>query len=266
MPSPSVNTTSRGAGPNPTEKLNRIFKKGKIYALLHVLILLLSLFLVIIISIDTYHNEAFYKQPEFMKVQLWICVVFLADFFIEFFLSPQKGHYLATHFIFFLVSVPYNAIIAHYGWEFNPTLTYFIRYIPLIRGGYAMSIVVSWFTYNRATGLFISYLATLLFTIYFSSLAFFLFEHGVNPLVKDYDDALWWAFMDATTVGCNIVAVTTVGRVLSVLLAAVGMMMFPIFTVYVTNILTTRHKQHFSLANIPINESSDSEASSGSPS
>ncbi|MDE6769879.1 MAG: potassium channel family protein, partial [Muribaculaceae bacterium] len=117
-----------------------------------------------------------------------------------------------------------------------------IRYIPLIRGGYAMSIVVSWFTYNRATGLFISYLMTLLFTIYFSSLAFFLFEKGVNPGVKTYGDAVWWAFMDATTVGSNIVAVTTVGKVLSVLLAAIGMMMFPIFTVYVTNILT-KHNQ-----------------------
>lgn len=240
--------------PDSTERLNRIFKNGKLYSLLHILILLLSLFLVIIISIDTYHNEAFYRQPEFMKVQLWICVLFLADFFIEFFLSPRKWSYLKTRFIFFLVSIPYNAIISHYGWEFDPTLTYLIRYIPLIRGGYAMSIVVSWFTYNRATGLFISYLATLLFTIYFSSLAFFLFEHGVNPLVKTYDDALWWAFMDATTVGSNIVAVTTIGRVLSVLLAAIGMMMFPIFTVYVTNILTKHNKQGLNLETIPLDE------------
>lgn len=226
-----------------TERLNHIFKKRGIYDCLHLLILALSIFLVICISIDSYKNEAFYKVPQFMKVQLWICVVFLADFFIEYFLSPDKKHYLATRFIFFLVSVPYNAIISHYGWEFSPMLTYCIRYIPLIRGGYAMSIVVSWFTYNKATGLFISYLMTLLFTIYFSSLAFFLFEKGINPLVKTYGDAVWWAFMDATTVGSNIVAVTTVGKVLSVLLAAVGMMMFPIFTVYVTNILTKHNQQ-----------------------
>lgn len=223
-------------------RLQRIFKKGRIYPILHILILLLSIYLVVIISIDTYHNQAFYREPKFMRAQLWICVVFLADFFIEFFLSPDKKHYIVTHFIFFLVAIPYNSIIDHYGWTFSPIVTYCLRYVPLIRGGYAMSIVVSWFTYNRATGLFISYLATLLFTIYFSSLAFYLFEHGVNPLVKDYDDALWWAFMDATTVGSNIVAVTGVGRVLSVLLAAIGMMMFPIFTVYITNILTKHNK------------------------
>ena len=77
----------------------------------------------------------------------------------------------------------------------------------------------------------------LLATVYFASLAFFVLEHKVNPLVTDYGDALWWAFMDVTTVGSNIIAMTTTGRVLSVLLAALGMMMFPIFTVYITNLI-----------------------------
>lgn len=223
-------------------KFNTLFQKKGIYMMLHLIILALSIFLVVCISIDTFHNETFYDNPRFRRVQFWICIVFLFDFFVEFFLSSNKWHYLGTHFLFFIVSIPYNAIITHYGWEFDPQLTYCLRFIPLIRGGYAMSIVVSWFTYNKATGLFFSYLVTLLFTIYFASLAFYLFEHKVNKLVTDYYDALWWAFMDATTVGSNIVAVTPVGRVLSVLLAALGMMMFPVFTVYVTNIVQKRHQ------------------------
>ena len=85
-----------------------------------------------------------------------------------------------------------------------------------------MAIVVGWLTYNRASGLFVSYLTMLLATVYFSSLAFYVMEHGSNPLVKGYGDALWWAFMDVTTVGSNIIAVTVTGRVLSVLLAALG--------------------------------------------
>ena len=88
----------------------------------------------------------------------------------------------------------------------------------------------------------------LLATVYFASLAFFVLEHKVNPLVTDYGDALWWAFMDVTTVGSNIVAMTTTGRVLSVLLAALGMMMFPIFTVYITNLIqqsNQKKKQYY---------------------
>ena len=68
-------------------------------------------------------------------------------------------------------------------------------------------------------------------------------EHGTNALVTGYGDALWWAFMGVTTVGSNIIAVTATGRVLSVLLAALGMMMFPIFTVYVTSLVERRNKE-----------------------
>ena len=227
----------------PINKITESIREKGVYAFLHILILVLSVFLVVRISIDTFHNEAFYMEPRFIKFQFWICIVFLFDFFVEFFLSKNKWRYIRNRFIFFLVSIPYNSIISFYGWSFSPQLTYAIHYIPLVRGGYAMSIVVSWFTYNRATGLFISYLATLIFTVYFASLAFYVFEHQVNPLVKNYQDALWWACMDATTVGSNIVAVTPVGRILSVLLAALGMMMFPIFTVYVTNLLTRTKQQ-----------------------
>lgn len=228
--------------PTNLNVIKESIKDKGVYAFLHILILILSIFLVVRISIDTFHNEAFYLEPRFIKFQFWICVVFLLDFFIEFFLADNKWLYIRNRFIFFLVSIPYNSIISFYGWTFSPQVTYALHYIPLIRGGYAMSIVLGWFTYNKATGLFMSYLATLIFTIYFASLAFYVFEHHVNPLVKNYDDALWWACMDATTVGSNIVAITPVGRILSVLLAALGMMMFPIFTVYVTNLLT-RSKQ-----------------------
>lgn len=217
-------------------------KKG-IYGILHVIILLLSLFLVVSISIDTFKGIPFYTQSRYMKVQLWICTLFLFDFFLELALSKNKLRYFRTHFLFLLVAIPYQNIIAYMGWTFSPEITYMIRFIPLVRGGYAMAIVVGWLTYNRASSLFISYLTMLLATVYFASLAFFVIEHKVNPLVVGYGDALWWAFMDVTTVGSNIVAVTPTGRALSVLLAALGMMMFPIFTVYVTSIVQKKNKE-----------------------
>lgn len=214
-----------------------------IYYCMHIFVLVLSLFLVISISIDTFKNIAFYKEPEFMMVQFWICILFLLDFFVEWFLAEKKWHYLATHFLFFLVAIPYSAIIQYYGLTFSPKVEYLIRYIPLVRGGYALAMVVNWLTANKATGLFLSYTISLLATLYFSSIIFFVFEQHVNPLVNRYSDAIWWAAMDMTTVGSNIIAVTPVGRVLSVLLAALGMMLFPIFTVYITNIIQSRNQR-----------------------
>ena len=46
--------------------------KRWVYGILHVIILILSLFLVISISVDTFNNVPFYNQPSFMKVQFWI--------------------------------------------------------------------------------------------------------------------------------------------------------------------------------------------------
>lgn len=220
-----------------------VLRKKGIYGILHVIILLLSLFLVISISIDTFKGIPFYEQSVYMKVQLWICALFLADFVLEWVLAENKKHYVATHFIFLLVAIPYQNIIAYMGWDFSPEITYMIRFIPLVRGGYAMAIVVGWLTYNRASSLFVSYLTMLLATVYFASLAFYVTEHGVNSQVTDYGDSLWWACMDVTTIGSNVIAVTPTGRVLSVVLAALGMMMFPIFTVYVTSLVERRNKE-----------------------
>lgn len=238
-------TTSPTPNPTPAPEHKNIFSRilghKDLLVLLHVAIMLLSALLIAIISIDTFRNVSFYREYEFQKWQFWICCFFMLDFVIEFLISENKWSYLKTHFIFFLVSIPYQAIIFRYNIQLSNEVEYLVRYIPLIRGGYALAIVVSWFTHNRATGLFFTYIIILFSTVYFSSLTFYLFEYKVNPLVLNYKDALWWAFMDVTTVGSNIVAVTGVGRVLSVLLAALGMMMFPIFTVYVTNLITHRN-------------------------
>ena len=155
----------------------------------------------------------------------------------------RKGRYFTSHFIFLLVSIPYLNIIDFYHITFSPEISYFLRFIPLLRGGYALAIVVGWLSGSKASGLFTSYITMLMATVYFASLIFFVLEHKVNPMVTDYWSALWWAFMDVTTVGSNIYAVTPTGKILSVVLAALGMMMFPIFTVYVTSLVQQANKR-----------------------
>lgn len=242
-------------------RLNNIFQKEKIYFFLHVIVLVLSVYLIWTISIDTFNGISAFQRPRFMKIEFWICVVFILDFFIEFMLSDRKWHYLLTHILFLVVSIPYGALIEHYGWNFGAETGYLVRYIPLIRSGYALAIVVGWFTYNKATGLFVTYVVTLVATVYFSSLVFYVFEHGVNSGVTNYDDALWWACMDVTTIGSSIEAVTPVGRVLSVLLALIGLMLFPVFTVYVTSLINqTRNKNQINAVVSNISNGADAES------
>lgn len=224
-------------------QLRRILAQRGIQWATHTVVLLLSIVLIIMISLDTFRNVSFYQEPTFQKWQFWICVVFMIDFFIEFILADRKWRYLATNIVFFLVSIPYQAIIEYFGIKLPDEVAYLIRYMPLIRGGYAMAYVISWFTSNKATGLFLSYIIVMLSTVYFSSLTFYLFEHHVNPLVTKYLDALWWAAMAVTTEGSDITAITGVGKALSVLLASMGIIMFPVFTVYVTNVINRKQQQ-----------------------
>jgi hypothetical protein len=211
--------------------------EDSILRLLHVLVFLLSAALVIDISIDTFRQIPFYTHPEFLRFQFCVCILFLIDFWYEFALADRKRHYLRTHFVFLLVALPYHQLCTVMGIEFTPTVSYLMRFVPLIRGGYALAILVRQFSRQRATNLFFTYLTVLFSVVYFCSLVFFVIERGLNPPVQTYPDALWWAAMNTTTVGSNIVAVTGVGQVMSVILAAAGMMMFPIFTVYVTNLV-----------------------------
>ena len=52
-----------------------------------------------------------------------------------------------------------------------------------------------------------------------------------NSMVSE--TPLWWAWMNVTTVGAEIFAVTAIGKVITILLPTLGMMMFPIFTTYI---------------------------------
>lgn len=79
--------------------------------------------------------------------------------------------------------------------------------------------------------------SVLVFT-YLASLVFYDYEILVNPRLADYGDALWWAWMNVTTVGAAIFPVTAVGKVVCVLLPIVGMIFFPIFTVYISQYYT----------------------------
>ena len=126
-----------------------IYSRRGIYGILHIFILLMSLFLVISISIDTFHNIPFLNQGSYLKIQFWICMFFLFDFLLEFFLSKEKGRYFTSHFIFLLVSIPYLNIIDFYHITFSPEISYFLRFIPLLRGGYALAIVVGWLLRRR---------------------------------------------------------------------------------------------------------------------
>lgn len=212
----------------------------KVYTALNWVVLALSVGLIAYISIDALRGVEFVRDRGFMTFQLWVCVAFIADFFVELYMSRNRWRYVLRRLLFLILSIPYLNIIGWTGVEVPGDVLYFLRFVPLARGALALSIVVGYVSVNRLTNIFASYTVVLIAIVYFGSLIFFEREHTVNPGVPDYMSALWWACSDVTTTGCTIFPLTPAGKVVSAVLAVMGMVMFPLFTVVITSAVRAR--------------------------
>ena len=186
-------------------------------------------------TIDALRGVEFVRDRGFMTFQLWVCVGFIADFFIEMYYAPAKWRYVRTRFLYLLLSIPYLNILDATGTVLSYNALYFVRFIPLARGALALSIVFGYFSKNAITSLLMSYLVMLVMVVYFCSLIFYQAEHAVNPQVDTYWTALWWAGMNMGTAGCDVSPMTVAGRIVGVVLPIAGMIIFPLFTVYLTD-------------------------------
>lgn len=203
-------------------------------SILHGLVLILSLILIVYISYDTFEGLSFLDNDKYMTFQLWVCIVFLTDFFVELIISKDHWDYFRGHWFYLIISIPYlNILSACDNIILSDGMLYIIRFVPLIRGCYALTMIVGYISRNKAISILSQYVVILITLVYMLSLIFYYEEYAVNPNVRTYWDALYFAAMNTTTVGCYFAAVTPVGKIISVILPTAGMLMLPLFTVYV---------------------------------
>lgn len=202
------------------------------------LVIALSAVLIVFISIDTFLQKPFLTNPVYMKFQFWMCIVFMAEFFVQAYLSGSGMRYVGRNILFLLVSIPYLNVIQELHVDLDPQELYYIRFVPLLRAAFAMAIVISYVSTNKIVGLFWSYVSIVLLSVYFASLIFFQEEGGINPGVPSYWSSLWWCCLEATTIGAPVNPLTVVGKVLAAVLSVMGVVTFPLFTVYLGNIVS----------------------------
>lgn len=208
--------------------------------MMHLGVVILSLLLITLITLDTLRNVSFLADTTYLKVQFWCCLFFMADVFVEMLFSAKKRKYLINHLFFLLVSVPYLNILHYFDIPLDNHAEYLLKFVPMIRAAYVFTIVTGATTSSKwVKNMLATYLIVLIVGVYFCSLTFFVAENGVNPGVTDYWSSLLWSIMSLTTAGCSIHAMTVTGRVLGVVLSAVGLIFFPIFTVFLTNSYTS---------------------------
>lgn len=206
-----------------------------ILSTMNILVLTLSVMLIVWLSIDTFNKVDFLENHSYMTFQFWVCMFFILDFIVQVVYAESPWRKARSQLLFLLLSIPYLNIINQLDIHLGADALYFVRFIPLARGALAMAIVMGYLSKNAISSLFISYIAIMIMVTYFCSLIFFQREYGVNKDVESYWTALWWTGMNLTTVGCYINPITIAGKIMAVALPIIGMIMFPLFTVYLTD-------------------------------
>ena len=237
----------------PEPKSERI-----IMTFMNIVVLLLSAALIAWISYDTFKRINFLENHAYMTFQYWVCMVFILDFFLGLYYADRKWSYVKRRFWFLILSIPVLNIVNYLNIHLSADALFFVRFIPLARGALALAIVVSYVSSNAVSSLFASYITIMLFIAYFCSLIFYQREAGVNPDVNSYWTALWWTMMNLSTVGCDISPVTVAGKIVAVVLPISGMIIFPLFTVYLTDYVTRSFKKNETPTTTTSSEKSDS--------
>lgn len=173
----------------------------------------------------------------YLWLQLVVCVVFMIDFAAVMLSQDSRHHkWFLFNLLCFLISIPYLNILDWLQIEPHRGVAVVVAALPLLRAFVAMGVVVWWFIGAEVSRIFAAYLFTVICFTYLAALIFYDYEILVNPHLTSFGNALWWGWMNTTTVGAAIFPVTAIGKVLAVMLPSLGMMFFPVFTIYITGI------------------------------
>ncbi len=199
--------------------------------------ILASVLLLVSLSLDIITRKSYTLSPGVEELQLVVCMVFIMDFIVQMMTSRSPRDYFDSNFLLLLVSIPFLNIMEWGGAELPKGLYIFLKLLPLVRGMVGVYQLVRIVTPTRVSAIMWSYIVLVVLLTYIAALLFYSYEENVNHSVDSFATALWWAGLNVTTVGAPLFAVTSVGKVLTVLLPGLGMVLFPLFTVYVTHLV-----------------------------
>ena len=227
----------------PTIRKDLILTADTLRFLFHLAVLAGGLILMVTITLDTLETFSYTENQRYLSLQLWVCIAFIFDVLFDSLFSPRHFRYIFSHIISLLVCVPWLNILMAFHIDTEPHLAFLLRVLPMVRAAVVVGEVSGSMRHNAIKSMFTGYLTLLLSIVYFSSVMFYVEEHDVNSMVHSFRSAIYWSLMNMTTAGSNIPEVTPVGKILSSLLSGLGLILFPVFTVYISDALTHASKK-----------------------
>lgn len=184
---------------------------------LNVLMLFLSVYVLIVLLIETIFPLPKEIQKILELVDNLVCVIFLYDFGVRFFKAESKVSFMKWGWIDLVSSIPSFEFL-----RFGRLLR-LIRLFRILRAFRSVKHIATHVYKSKSTGAFTTVLVIAILTLIFSSITILEFETAPNSNIKSAEDALWWAFSTISTVGYgDKFPVTTGGRIIGVILMIVG--------------------------------------------
>ena len=205
--------------------------------LLDALAIFASLLLLLSLSLDIVQRKSYTLSPMVEELQLVVCMIFIIDYIVQTMMSRNPKRYFWRNIVLLLVSLPYLNLMEWGGADLPKGVYIFLKCLPMVRGAVGIYMLIKYITPSRVSAIMWSYIVLIVLVTYISSLVFYAYEEVVNHAVEGFGTALWWAGLNVTTVGAPLFAVTPIGKILTVLLPGLGMVLFPLLTVYVTHLV-----------------------------
>lgn len=181
-------------------------------------------------------------------IDLIVWAVFFFDVMYSLFKSENKLEYFKSHLLDFFAAIPYFIFIRSF--KLIPVIFLFIRYTRLGKKYFAP---VYKFLAKSQWGKLILIIINVFILLPLPLI-------WIEPQMKSYKDALWWAVETVTTVGYgDIVPVTTIGRIIGTIIMILGIGAVTTLTSWLTQRILHTKKRDVSDIKKHVNELSAKE-------
>ena len=198
--------------------------------LLQIVTLILSVYVLLALLIQATVKLSADTIQILDRIDFFVCLVFLTDFFVRFYRAPSKAKFLKWGWIDLISSIPMLDIFR------VGRVVRIVRVFRILRAFRSTKYLVIYFLQRRKVTSFAAVAAISLSVMVFAAIAVLNFEDSPDANIKNAGDAFWWAFVTMTTVGYgDKYPLTAEGRIIACVLMVTGAGLFATLTGFIAS-------------------------------